>query len=228
MQHLGFTSLKSHDRYKSLAGAATGSAKTSSISSRPSSDMISSGSFANLKLTAEKLVKEQATVKTYLEMATSKLKKSTELIHLLEEKLQNAFNENAKLKVKQKEDEKLWNGLESKFSSTKMLCDQLTETLKQLARQVQDAEKDKEFFKGKLSESSVAIDSLSQQMNNLSLKLGSAEEIIRNRDKELEEVKTEKDEIDKKYRDEQCQTADLMGEKGHWEIHYFVAIYIFR
>ncbi|XP_038717049.1 synaptonemal complex protein 1-like isoform X2 [Tripterygium wilfordii] len=94
-----------------------------------------------------------------------------------------------------------------------MLCDQLTETLKQLARQVQDAEKDKEFFKGKLSESSVAIDSLSQQMNNLSLKLGSAEEIIRNRDKELEEVKTEKDEIDKKYRDEQCQTADLMGEK---------------
>ncbi|KAL0314273.1 UNVERIFIED_CONTAM: Synaptonemal complex protein ZEP1 [Sesamum angustifolium] len=53
----------------------------------------------------------------------------TEQIHVLEEKLQNAFNENAKLKVKQKEDEKLWEGLESKFSSTKTLCDQLTETL---------------------------------------------------------------------------------------------------
>lgn len=61
-----------------------------------------------------------------------------EHIRALEEKLQNAFNENAKLKVKQKEDEKMWNGLESKYSSTKTLCDQLTETLQQLASQVQD------------------------------------------------------------------------------------------
>ncbi|KAF5740229.1 Myosin heavy chain-related protein [Tripterygium wilfordii] len=213
MQHLRFPSLKSLDRYKSLAGSVTGSAKTSSFSGRPSSDMISSGSFANLKLTAEKLVKEQATVKTDLEIACSKLKKSTEHINLLEEKLQNAFNENAKLKVKQKEDEKVWKGLESKFSSTKTLCDQLTETLQQLARQVQDAEKDKGFFEGKLSESSVAVDSLSLQMNNLSLKLGSAEETIRTRDRELQEVKTEKEEIDKKYIDEQCRTADLMREK---------------
>lgn len=56
----------------------------------------------------------------------------------LEEKLQNALNENAKLQVKQKEDEKLWKGLESKFSSTKTLCDQLTETLQKLAGLVQD------------------------------------------------------------------------------------------
>jgi len=57
---------------------------------------------------------------------------------MLEEKLQTALNENAKLKVKQKEDEKLWQGLESKLSSTKTLCDQLTETLQVLASQVQD------------------------------------------------------------------------------------------
>lgn len=68
----------------------------------------------------------------------SKLKKLTEDIGVLEEKLQNAYNENAKLKVKQKEDEKLWNGLDSKFSSTKTLCDQLTETLQHLAGQVQE------------------------------------------------------------------------------------------
>lgn len=74
----------------------------------------------------------------YLKMQNNKLKKSMEHIRALEEKLQNAFNENAKLKVKQKEDEKLWNGLESKFSSTKTLCDQLTETLKHLASQVHD------------------------------------------------------------------------------------------
>jgi synaptonemal complex protein 1 len=68
-------------------------------------------------------------------------KKSVKHIRALEEKLQNAFNENAKLKVKQKEDEKLWKGLESKFSSTKTLCDQLTETLQQLASLVQDGTK---------------------------------------------------------------------------------------
>lgn len=73
-------------------------------------------------------------------MQNTKLKKSMENIRALEEKLQNAFNENAKFKVKQKEDEKLWKGLESKFSSTKTLCDQLTETLQLLAGQVQDGE----------------------------------------------------------------------------------------
>lgn len=62
----------------------------------------------------------------------------TEDVRMLEEKLQNAYNANAKLKVKQKEDEKLWKGLESKFSSTKTLCDQLTETLQHLAGVVQD------------------------------------------------------------------------------------------
>ena len=71
-------------------------------------------------------------------MKNTKLKKSLEHIRALEEKLQTAFNENGKLKVKQKEDEKLWKGLESKFSSTKTLCDQLTETLQQLAGIVQD------------------------------------------------------------------------------------------
>jgi hypothetical protein len=71
----------------------------------------------------------------------NKLKKLVEHIRSLEEKLQNAFNDNAKLKVKQKEDEKLWKGLESKFSSTKTLCDQLTETLQQLASLVQDGTK---------------------------------------------------------------------------------------
>lgn len=70
-------------------------------------------------------------------MQNSKLKRLTEQISVLEEKLQIAYNENAKLKVMQKEDEKLWKGLESKFSSTKTLCDQLIETLQQLNGQVQ-------------------------------------------------------------------------------------------
>ncbi|KAI9399456.1 hypothetical protein POPTR_002G096400v4 [Populus trichocarpa] len=209
MQKLGFPSMKTFDQFKSLSG----SAKNFSFNSRSSTDSTTSGSFANLKITAEKLVKEQASVKTDLGMANTKLKKSMEHIHVLEDKLQNAFNENAKLKVKQKEDEKLWKGLESKFSSTKTLCDQLTETLQHLAGQVQDAEKDKEFFEGKLSASSNGIDYLNQQLNDLSVKLGSAEETIRTRERELQELEINKEERNKIYIEELRQTTSLIEEK---------------
>ncbi|KAK7301212.1 hypothetical protein RJT34_12073 [Clitoria ternatea] len=212
MQKLGFPISKSLDRFKSLYGSASGTAKP--LPSRPSSDSISSGSFANLKLTAEKLVKEQASLKTDLENANAKLKKSQEYIHALEEKLQNAFNENAKIKVKQKEDEKLWKGLESKFSSTKTLCDQLTETLQQLAGLVQDAERDKEMLENKLSASSEALDSLNKQMGGLSLKLDSSQETIRTRDNELEKLKIGAEEKEKFHRDEQCKLANVIQEKG--------------
>ncbi|XP_039049818.1 synaptonemal complex protein 2-like [Hibiscus syriacus] len=213
MQRLGFPSVKNFDQFKSLSRSGSGAAKTFQFSSRPSSDSSSLGSFANLKLTAEKLVKEQASVKTDLELANCKLKKSMDHIRILEEKLQNAFNENAKLKVKQKEDEKLWKGLESKFSSTKTLCDQLTETLHHLANQVQNAEKDEEFFEVKVAEGSKAIDSLNEQLDDLSLKLSSAEETIRNSGKKIEELKFEKEENDRFYRDEQRKTENLIEEK---------------
>lgn len=71
-------------------------------------------------------------------LQNSKIKKLSDLNRVSEEKLQSVYNENAKLKVKHREDEKLWRGLESKFSSTKTICDQLTETLQTLADQVQD------------------------------------------------------------------------------------------
>ncbi|XP_028757359.1 synaptonemal complex protein 2 [Neltuma alba] len=215
MQKLGLTSSKSLDKFKSLYGPASGTAKASSFSSRPSTDSISLGSFANLKLTAEKLVKEQASVKTDLEIANTKLKKSLEHVHALEEKLRHAFNENAKLKVKQKEDEKLWKGLESKFSSTKTLCDQLTETMQQLSGLVQAAEKDKEILEVKLSASSEALDSLNKHMDDLSLKLDSAEETIRTRNKEIEELKFESVEKDKVHRDDQTRSANLLKEKDN-------------
>ncbi|RDX77797.1 Synaptonemal complex protein 1, partial [Mucuna pruriens] len=208
---LGFPISKSLDQFKSLYGSISGTPKP--FSSRPCADSVSLGSFANLKLTAEKLVKEQASVKTDLENANAKLKKSQEYVHALEEKLQNAFNENAKLKVKQKEDEKLWKGLESKFSSTKTLCDQLTETLQQLAGLVQDAEKDKETLENKLSASSEALDSLNKQMDGLSLKVDSAQETIRTRDSELKKLKFATEEREKFHRDEQCRAAIVMQEK---------------
>ncbi|VYS46878.1 unnamed protein product [Arabidopsis thaliana] len=209
MQKLGFPAMKSFDQLRSLPG----SAKTYFFSTRPPQDSVSSGSFSNLKLTAEKLVKDQAAMRTDLELANCKLKKSMEHVYALEEKLQSAFNENAKLRVRQKEDEKLWRGLESKFSSTKTLCDQLTETLQHLASQVQDAEKDKGFFETKFSTSSEAIDSLNQQMRDMSLRLDAAKEEITSRDKELEELKLEKQHKEMFYQTERCGTASLIEKK---------------
>uniref|UniRef100_A0A7N1A1F1 Synaptonemal complex protein 1 n=1 Tax=Kalanchoe fedtschenkoi TaxID=63787 RepID=A0A7N1A1F1_KALFE len=213
MSKLGFYGLRDLEQFKSVPSSGPASVNKFSMPSRPSMDSISSRSFANLKLTAEKLVKEQATVKTDLEIASSKLKKSMEHIHLLEDKLQVAFNENAKLKVKLKEDEKLWESLESKLTSTKTYCDQLMQTLQQLASQVQDAEKDKETFQEKLTVNTSAVDELKCQMNSLTLKLEDAVETIRSRDNELMELKAQINAREQIYRDEVCKFSCLIEEK---------------
>ncbi|KAD1937337.1 hypothetical protein E3N88_42118 [Mikania micrantha] len=163
----------------------------------------------------EKLVKEQASSKTDLDLANSKITKLSDHIHVLEENLQHAYNENAKLKVKHREDEKLWRGLESKFSSTKAICDQLTETLQTLADQVQNAEKDKLFFEKNLLETSVALDNLNGQMKALSLRLESSEEAVRTRDKELNELSICKENLEKQFRDEHNKVLNLNNEKDN-------------
>ncbi|KAL5705256.1 hypothetical protein ACHQM5_023585 [Ranunculus cassubicifolius] len=209
MSKLGFPGMRSVDQLRSLSG----STKSFQMPTRSSSESITMGSFANLKLTAEKLVKEQASVKTDLDMANSKLKKAADHINALEEKLQNAINENAKLQVKQKEDSKLWKGLESKFSSTKALCDQLTETMQQLASLVRDAEQDKKVFEDKLSASGDAFDNLQLQFSGLSKKLESAEENLRMSERQLVELRTEKEEKEKAYMDEHNRISKLIEDK---------------
>ncbi|XP_022980939.1 synaptonemal complex protein 1-like [Cucurbita maxima] len=212
MEKLGFPSVKRLNQLNSLSGLVQGTAKTFS-SSRSVPEPASSGRFVNLKIAAERMMKDQASLKTDLDMANAKLRKSVEHTRALEDKLQNALNENAKLKVKQKEDEKLWKGLETKFSSAKTLSDKLSETLQILASQVQDAEKDKEVLEAKLSSSSTAVDGLNQRMQDLCIKVESGEETIRNREKALAKLKIEKEENCKLYREEQQRTANLIEEK---------------
>ncbi|XP_071698726.1 synaptonemal complex protein 1-like [Rutidosis leptorrhynchoides] len=215
---VGLSGMKSLDQFKSsLGSSSSGAAKSFQISSRqPSySNSNSSGSFANLKLAAEKLAKEQASAKTDLDLANSKIKKLSDTIHALEEKLQNAYNENAQLKVKHREDEKLWRGLESKFCSTKTMCNQLTETLQTLADQVQNAEKDKVFFSNKFSDTSVALDNLNSQMKSLSLRLESSEDTIRNRDRQLTELAVGKENLEKQLSDEHCKVLMLINERDN-------------
>lgn len=68
----------------------------------------------------------------------SKLMKLMERIRLLEEKLEDASNKNAKVKVKQSGNEKLFEGIESNVCLTKTLCSQVSEALQQLNAQVQE------------------------------------------------------------------------------------------
>ncbi|OAY67794.1 Synaptonemal complex protein ZEP1 [Ananas comosus] len=214
MQKLGFSGMKNLDHFRSSGGSLAGAGKTAQISNlKPSSDSMSYGSFANLKLTAEKLVKEQASVKTDLEMAHTKLGRATEQIHILEAKLQQAVNKNAKLKAKQTEDSKLWQGLDSKFSSTKTMCDQLTETLQQLACQTRVAEEDKKFFEERLDNNSKAFDDLNSLLKDLSTKLECADKKISVGKQEMLELKHEKEEMEKGLKDQLHATDIVIKEK---------------
>ncbi|WVZ85899.1 hypothetical protein U9M48_032757 [Paspalum notatum var. saurae] len=200
--------LRRLEGFRSLVGPASTAPKLSSDAGGSSFQ-----SFGNLKITAEKLVKEQASVKTDLEMAHTKLRRATEQINLLEGKLQQALNENAKLKVKQTEDSKLWQGLDSKVSSTKTLCDQLTETLQQLARQTEQAEEDKKFFEKMLGKNSIALDEFNCLLHDLSTKLECAEQKIISGKQEMLQIKQEKEEMDRGYKEQLYSNDTVIKEK---------------
>ncbi|XP_072971144.1 synaptonemal complex protein ZEP1-like isoform X2 [Typha angustifolia] len=207
--------MKSMDHFRSLSGSLAGAGKAAYPPSNPrsSSDSISYGSFANLKLTAEKLVKEQASVKTDLEMTHTKLRRATELIHVLESKLQQAVNENAKLKAKQTEDSKLWQGLDSKLSSTKTMCDQLTETLQQLAGQTLKAEEDKKSFEARLEHHLKSFNDFDSLLNDSSTRLKCAEKEINDGKQLMVELKYEKEELERSFNDQLFATDTVIKEK---------------
>ncbi|CAD6221015.1 unnamed protein product [Miscanthus lutarioriparius] len=163
--------------------------------------------------TGEKPVDEQASVNTDLEMAHVKLRRATEQINLLEGKLQQAVNENAKLKVKQTEDSKLWQGLDWKLSSTKTLCDQLTETLQQLASQTEKAEEDKKFFEEMLGKNSKDLDEFNCLLGDLSTKLEDAEQKIISGRQEMLQIKQEKEEMDQRYKERLYSNDTTIKEK---------------
>ncbi|XP_020243852.1 synaptonemal complex protein ZEP1-like isoform X2 [Asparagus officinalis] len=219
MQKLGFPALKSLEHFRSLktplsgAGKATPKATTIVIPSTPPVDSINYGSFATLKRTAEKLIQEQASVKTDLELAHKKLIKATEQIHKLEDKVQEEINENSRLRAKQTEDEKNWKGIDSKISSTNALCDQLTETLEQLTDQTRTAEEGRKFFEEKILDNSKELEKLNSQLNDLAAKLESAGNAIRTGEEKIMELRHEKEEMEKKITDEQCTSGNIIKGK---------------
>ncbi|KAF3793735.1 hypothetical protein EJ110_NYTH01848 [Nymphaea thermarum] len=176
MQSTSSPTLKPLDQLRSLNATP----RSFKIPLQTSSDGMLGKSLVNIKITADKMAKDQASARSELDMASLRLKKLTDRILVLEAKLQSLNNENARLKVKHGEDSKLWSSLESKLCLSKSLFDQLTETLQRLAQQVEEAERDKKCFENKLAASSVAFDDLNIKLNSLTLKLECAERNIAN------------------------------------------------
>ncbi|EFJ11290.1 hypothetical protein SELMODRAFT_426465 [Selaginella moellendorffii] len=136
-------------------------------------------SFTHLKLTAEKMLQEQACVRSDLEIANSKLAKAEEELRALEAKNQEISNENAMLKVKHSEDTKLWTSVETKVSSASAFFEQITETLHALENQVQQAEATKKLVEERLLTRDEVIEKdlarLRTSLQEATLKLETAE-----------------------------------------------------
>ncbi|KAK8930866.1 Synaptonemal complex protein 2 [Platanthera zijinensis] len=214
MQKLGISSLQSFDKLRSLRRSEAGTEKTpQSAMARSSLDSVSHGSLTNLKLTAEKLVKEQTSAKADLEFANAKLRKATEQIHMLEAKLQDAINENTMVKVKQVEDAKLWNELDTKFNSAKTLYDQLCEAVQKVADQNDSAEEDKKLIEERLSKNTKALDNFKLQFKELSTKLECAENKITVGKQEICKLIEEKEAAEKCFKDELFAADEVMVMK---------------
>ncbi|KAJ1700154.1 hypothetical protein LUZ63_008666 [Rhynchospora breviuscula] len=213
MQKQGFPGAKTLGSFRSLVGTASAAVRPASTpTTKPSFDSNSYESIAKIKLTAERLVKDQASVKNDLEMAHAKLKRATEEIHTLETKLQQAGNENAKLRVKQTEDSKLWLGLDSKLSSTNTMCDQLMETLKHLASQTQQAEEDQKHYEEKFEQYSKHMDDLRNLLHEANTRLENLQIEINDGKQRMLQMKNEKEEIEKDLK-RKVQAADTVIQK---------------
>ncbi|XP_078166341.1 synaptonemal complex protein ZEP1-like isoform X2 [Carex rostrata] len=209
MQKQGFSGFK----MRSLIGSGSGAVRAGyTPNTKPSFESNSYENIAKIKLTAERMVKDQASVKTDLEMAHAKLKRATEQIQTLETKLQHAINENAKLKVKQTEDAKLWLGLDSKLSSTNTMCDQLMETLKQLASQTQQAEKDQKHYEEMFQQYSKAMDDLKNSLNVVNTRLEHSQTEINDGKQKMLQMKNEKEEMEKDLK-EKLQATDIVIQR---------------
>ncbi|KAG2269348.1 hypothetical protein Bca52824_063903 [Brassica carinata] len=196
-------------------------------SRQPPHDSVSSGNFPNLKFTAEKLVKELASMKSDLHWAPRivllrfrsllsipiaypvlfLLSAFISFIHELKRRNCRMLSSWG-CKRRMKSFGEGWSPNFLRLTLCVIYLLRLCST-----SQIQQAEKDKERFEFKFSTSAQAINSLKQQMKDLSVKLSASEENIKSREKELEELQLEKGQKENSYQNEQCRTASFSNEK---------------
>ncbi|KAI5071654.1 hypothetical protein GOP47_0013905 [Adiantum capillus-veneris] len=183
------------------------------------SDLRASESLSQLKLTAEKMIQEQASVKTDLQVTYTKLEKSEQEVRSLEMRLQDTKNDNFVLRLKQQEALKLWESLESKFSSTRTFCNQLMETLQQLSLQVHEAEQGKQVLEEKLAERSRFHQEIKLQVDDLLLKKQNSERIAANWEMEFGELEKLQKHFENSLAEETSKLRQLQAEKAEMETH---------
>ncbi|CAM6109399.1 unnamed protein product [Calypogeia fissa] len=169
--------------------------------------------FNQLKITAEKMIQEQACVKSDLQILKTKLRKSEDQVRTLESKVQDMNNENAMYKVKHKQDMKLWQGLDSKFLSTATFCDQLAETLKLLDCQVKEAETSKNDLENKLAERLEFFEHTESRLNDLLEKKKVAEDSVKQCEARNEELQSMVREMEQTLQSDSIKLETLAAEK---------------
>ncbi|KAL3698846.1 hypothetical protein R1sor_012922 [Riccia sorocarpa] len=141
-------------------------------------DARTGGNFSQLKLTAEKMMQEEASLKSELNVMRTKYLKSEEDVRNLESKVADLNNEIAMLTVEHNEDVKLWKGLDSKFLATSTFSNHLTETLTLLESQLKEAEQNKNSLERKLAEREKFYEDTKSQIDETYNKLKDLEDSI--------------------------------------------------
>ncbi|KAL2645504.1 hypothetical protein R1flu_013091 [Riccia fluitans] len=149
-----------------------GSRQFASVHAPP--DSRTGENFTLLKLTAEKMMQEEAGLRSEVSILRTKCLKSEEDVRDLESKVLELNNEITVLKVEHNEDVKLWQGLDSKFLATSTFSNHLAETLTLLESQLKGAEQSKSVLEEKLAErekfyveTKAHIDATSEKLKHL-------------------------------------------------------------
>ncbi|BBN03117.1 hypothetical protein Mp_2g20890 [Marchantia polymorpha subsp. ruderalis] len=169
--------------------------------------------FKQLKLTAEKMMQEQASIHSELQIMKNKFLNSEEQVQNLELKMQDLYNENAKLKVERNEDMNLWNGLDSKFLATTTFCDHLAETLRVLEVQLAEAEQSRKDLEEKLEERKIFYEDTKSQVDDLSLRIQETEDKNKIYEERIANISNNLEESEKKLDADHEELMKLKCEK---------------
>ncbi|BBN03120.1 hypothetical protein Mp_2g20890 [Marchantia polymorpha subsp. ruderalis] len=150
--------------------------------------------FKQLKLTAEKMMQEQASIHSELQ-------------------IMDLYNENAKLKVERNEDMNLWNGLDSKFLATTTFCDHLAETLRVLEVQLAEAEQSRKDLEEKLEERKIFYEDTKSQVDDLSLRIQETEDKNKIYEERIANISNNLEESEKKLDADHEELMKLKCEK---------------
>eukprot|EP00897_Mesotaenium_endlicherianum_P000359 jgi/Mesen1/10323/ME000796S09701 len=143
----------------------------------------------------------------------SKVEKAEGALKTMELRLQEAKIENAKLIVKQKEDAKMWKGLDAKYLPTKALFDQMMDTFAQIEHQVQQGEEIRDCLQDKLVERHNFYDEMQSHTKQLISERDQAEADFKSSKTKLQDMEKEKECLEEMLKKSSADMEKLVTEK---------------